>query len=59
MTFYFDNEFQRYCDEQNRKEHQRIKEEIELEEKIFRISHPILAKLDDARFWVARKIIGI
>lgn len=37
----------------------RIEEEIELEEKIFRISHPILAKLDDARIWIGRKILGI
>lgn len=31
----------------------------ELEEKIFRISHPILAKLDDARIGIARKILGL
>ena len=35
--------------EYNRNMKKRIEEEIELEEKIFRISHPILAKLDDAR----------
>lgn len=35
--------------ERDRNIEKRIEEEIELEEKIFRISHPILAKLDDAR----------
>lgn len=37
----------------------RIEEEIELEEKIFRISHPILSKLDDARIKIGKKILGI
>lgn len=37
----------------------RIEQEVELEEKIFRISHPILAKLDDARIGIARKILGL
>lgn len=59
MGFYFDNELQEYWDECERKAHKRIQEEIELEEKIFRISHPILAKLDDARYCIARKILGI
>lgn len=35
------------------------KEEREIEEKIFRILHPILAKLDDARTKIGKKILGI
>ena len=36
-----------------------LERELELEEKIFRISHPILAKLGDARIWLGKKILGI
>lgn len=45
--------------EHDRNIEKRIEEEIELEEKIFRISHPILAKLDDARIKIGKKILGI
>ena len=45
--------------EHNKNIEKRIEQEIELEEKIFRISHPILAKLDDARIKIGKKILGI
>ena len=48
-----------YWEGQRMKIYKEIDEEIELEEKIFRIAHPILAKLDDTRIWLARKILGI
>lgn len=48
-----------FWEERRRERYKRIDAEIELEEKIFRISHPILAKLDDARIWIGRKILGI
>ena len=34
-------------------------EEMELEDKIFRISHPVLAKLNDAKMQLGRKILGL
>ena len=45
--------------EHNKNIEKRIEQEIELEEKILRISHPILAKLDDARIKIGKKILGI
>lgn len=46
-------------EEQKRQAEQKMKQEVELEEKIFRISHPILAKIDDARIKIGRKILGL
>ena len=45
-------------EERERARQKKIEEEIELEDKIFRISHPVLAKLDDARIWLGKKILG-
>lgn len=46
-------------EESEREEMKRIKEEIELEDKIFRKSHPVLAKLNDAKMKLGRKILGL
>ena len=45
--------------ESEKRMNERIAKERELEEKFFRISHPILATLDDARIWLGKKILGI
>ena len=46
-------------EESEREEMKRIKEEMELKDKIFRISHPVLAKLNDAKMQLGRKILGL
>ena len=46
-------------EESEREEMKRTKEEMELEDKIFRISHPILAKVYDAKMQLGRKILGL
>lgn len=46
-------------EEQRKRYDEEIQRELELEEKIFRISHPILAKIGDARIWLGKKILGI
>ena len=46
-------------EEQRKTRYKEIDKEVELEESIFRISHPILAKLDDTRMWLGRKILGV
>ena len=40
-------------------EEKRIAEEVELEDKIFRISHPILESLGDLKTKIGLKIAGI
>ena len=51
MTLFGQNKEKKYNEE--------LQRELELEEKIFRISHPVLAKLGDARIWLGKKILGI
>ena len=46
-------------EESKREEMKKSKEEMELEDKIFRISHPVLAKLNDAKMKLGRKILGL
>lgn len=53
---YMNDPFWKEC---RRECEKRIQAEIELDERIFRISHPILAKLDDTRIWVGKKILGL
>ena len=55
MWFEWMDEFE----ESEREEMKRIKKEMELEDKIFRISHPVLAKLNDAKMQLGRKILGL
>ena len=55
MWFEWMDEFE----ENEREEMKRIKKEMELEDKIFRISHPVLAKLNDAKMQLGRKILGL
>lgn len=46
--------------EEQRKRHvEEIQAELELNERIFRIAHPVLAKVDDARIWLGKKNLGI
>lgn len=59
MWFILNDELQEYWEKHDRLIHKRIQEELELEEKIFRASHPILAMLDDARCCIARKILAM
>lgn len=53
--FWLDEQLMDYWEECDRIRDQKIKEEIEFEEK----NHPILTKIDNARVWIAGKILGI